>query len=67
MSWFDKLPASVRHLVLLAFPAILGWVSSTFIPSLAGKGGVSAAVAAVLGYLVLYLTPLTKQYGVAKK
>ena len=67
MSWFDKLPASVRHLILLAFPAVLGWVSSTFIPSLAGRGGVSAGVAALLGYLVLYLTPLTHQYGLSKK
>ena len=61
----DKLPASVRHLVILA----MGWVISNGANWVTGLhlSPVEASGAGVLvSFLVLVFTPITKQYGVAK-
>ena len=61
----DKLPAQLRHLVILVTPVLLGWVTSDFLPWFSGRSpalaGLAAAIVTGLG---LWLTPLTKQYGV---
>jgi len=72
MTWFDKLPAQVRHIVLLGAGAVLFTVASAVQSaggatgvdwSGTGKSAVDAAAVVVVGALVLYFTSLTKQYG----
>lgn len=66
MSWFDRLPAIVRHLIILGAPVVLGWVSSDVIPALQDRPGAGTAFAALLEAIVLVVTPLTRQYGVGR-
>ena len=61
----DKLPASVRHLVILAMGWVISnganWVTGLHLSPLeAGAAGV------VVSFLILIFTPITQQYGVAK-
>jgi len=61
----DKIPAEVRHILIMLLAAVLGWASDNVLnlgisPLLASLLGV------VLGTLILYVTPLTRQYGVGK-
>lgn len=70
----DRLPAQVRHLVLIFLGAFIAplalkiqdgvnpltWNLSTL------KEAVAAAITALVGGVILYVTPLTKQYGVGK-
>ena len=61
----DKLPASVRHLIILA----MGWVISNGANWVTGLhlSPVEASGAGVLvSFLVLVFTPITKQYGPGK-
>jgi hypothetical protein len=71
---FDRISAQFRHLILIFTGAIVGplalqvqngvnpltWNTNTL------KELVGAGLAAVAGSIVLYITPLTKQYGVGK-
>lgn len=67
MGILDRLPASVRHAVLVAagivFTAIIQWAQTDYT-----NWGLPPQVVALLGFaipMVLnYLTPLTRQYGV---
>lgn len=59
----DRLPAGLQHLLLLLAPVVLGWVASDVVPWLQGRGGWAAIGAGILGYVVLAVTPLTRQYG----
>ena len=63
----DKLPAWARHLIIALLPGVLVFVGSTVIPGLTAQGGAAATVAGLLTVLVMMLTPLTHQYGVAKR
>ena len=63
-SWLDKLPAELRHGLILTAGALLTWAGTavTSLPSpLPEIGGVLISLA------VLYYTGITKQYGVGKK
>lgn len=64
----DKLPAWARHLVLMLAPVLLAWIASDVIPALQTQGGNAALVAAALGvavsYGLMWLTPVSRQYGV---
>jgi hypothetical protein len=70
----DRLPAQVRHLILIFLGAFIGplalqvqngvnpltWNITTF------KEVLGAAITAAIGGVLLYVTPLTKQYGIGK-
>ena len=66
----DKLPAWLRHLILVFLPTLLAYLGATVIPALKDRGTTGDAIAGlgavVVSYVVLLLTPLTQQYGVAK-
>lgn len=59
----DKLPPAARHLLLAALPVILGWVLSDVVPALQGKYPAAAALWLVLQQVLLWVLPLTRQYG----
>jgi hypothetical protein len=59
----DKLKPVFRHCLILVGMAVLTWAGTEFVPALQDQGGAAAAAAAVLSALLLYLTPLTRQYG----
>lgn len=64
----DKWPAQLRHLVILVTPVVLGWVTSDFLPWFSGRNPALAGLAAaIVTALSLWLTPLTKQYGVGSE
>lgn len=61
----DKIPAEARHALIMLLAAVLGWASDNVLnlglnPLLASLLGV------VVGTLVLWVTPLTRQYGIGK-
>jgi hypothetical protein len=60
----DNLPAQLRHLILLAFPIVMGWASSEALPALQDKFPSAAVAWSLVSALLLALTPLTRQYGV---
>lgn len=62
-TWFDKLPPAVRHALLLTAGALLTWVG-TLIPTLPSP--LPEVGLPLLGMVVLYVTKLTKQYGIGK-
>lgn len=66
----DKLPAWLRHLILVFLPTALTYLGATVLPALKDRGtqGDLIAGAGAIGvtYLILLLTPLTQQYGVGK-
>ena len=76
-SWLDKLPASVRHILLMFSAAFGGTVLKAIIVAQGvtevvwGSVLTSALNTSVVGSatlaLALYITPLTKQYGLRKK
>lgn len=76
-SWLDKLPAGVRHILLMFFAAFLGTVLKAVIVAqgvttvkwhsvLESALNTSVAGSAALA-LALYITPLTRQYGMKKQ
>ena len=65
-SWLDKLPADVRHQILMLAASLLGW-ATTSIPALHLPGLVGAVAGPLLTQATLYLTTLTRQYGRGKQ
>ena len=69
----DKLPASVRHLILIIGATFLGVIAKAILAaqgvtgvhwgSTAGLALNTSVVTGVTAFMVLYLTPLTKQWG----
>ncbi len=59
----DAIPAIYRHLALQTIAALLGWVSSQFIPVLQDTGVIAPLVGSLLTTLLAALTGLVKQYG----
>ncbi len=80
MSWLDKLPAAVRHFLILVVVAPLAGALALILSAIVTAGGLgvdwstvlgvagdSAAVTAASGalaWLGLVVTPITRQYGV---
>lgn len=74
MSWFDKLPAVVRHALIAFASAVLGDLGSAVVTAGgvqalvwpdAGYHALTAGVVAVVGSIgLLSGTTLTRQYGV---
>lgn len=62
----DRLNAFARHAVIGALPVVAAAVL-TLIPGLQKQYAGDAVIGLALTMATLYLTPLTKQYGVAKK
>jgi hypothetical protein len=61
----DKVPAEARHILIMLLAAVLGWASDNILnlglpPLVASLAGV------VVGTLILWVTPLTRQYGMGK-
>lgn len=61
----DKLPADVRHSVIALAAALLSWGAKT-LPSLHLPTLVAVIAGPVLTMAMLYVTKLTKQYGIGK-
>lgn len=59
----DKLPAEWRHITIMLLAAVLGW-ASTELPNLNIDPALSGLLGVVVATLVLYLTPLVRQYGI---
>ena len=61
----DRIPAPMRHLIIMLIAALLGWAADNVAhlnldPIVASLAGV------VIGTAILWITPLTRQYGVGK-
>jgi len=65
MTMLDRLPADARHLIIMLMAALLGWASDNVMGF-----GLSPIISSLLGVVVatgiLWVTPLTRQYGVGK-
>lgn len=63
-SWLDKLPADIRHGLILASGGVLAWLGTvvTNLPQPLPEVG-----AVFLSILALRYTGLTKQYGVGSE
>lgn len=59
----DKLKAFTRHLIIAAIPVAATVVLTQVVPSLQAQYGGTMVGALIIEGLVLYLTPLTRQYG----
>lgn len=60
----DRLPAPVRHFALMLISALVAWGIDSV--NALGLSPLQAGVAGViLTQIAAYITPLTKQYGVA--
>lgn len=61
----DRLPSESRHIIIMLMAALFGWVGD----NITGFG-LSPIIASLLGVVVatgiLWVTPLTRQYGVGK-
>lgn len=62
----DRLPAAWRHFLIGLLAAILAVVADQ-LPLLNLPPTVGALVGAVVGYVLLYITPLVRQYGVGSR
>jgi hypothetical protein len=62
----DRIPAEVRHILIMLGAALLGWASDNVL-NLGLSPLLSSLAGVVVGTLILYVTPLTRQYGVGKK
>jgi hypothetical protein len=62
----DLLPAQLRHLVLALLPVLAGWAAADGIPWLRDRFPAAALLWTALQTLILYFTPVTKQYGVGR-
>lgn len=62
----DKIPAEARHILIMLIAALLGWASDNVL-NLGLSPLLSSLAGVVVGTLILYVTPLTRQYGVGKE
>lgn len=61
----DKIPAVWRHLIIMLFAAILGWAAEA-LPSFNLDPRLASLLGVVIATLILWFTPLTRQYGPEK-
>jgi hypothetical protein len=60
-----KLPAPVRHVILLALSVVIGYVGTDVVPDLSDRSPVVGVLAGALVTAVLAIvTPLVSSYGV---
>lgn len=59
----DRLPASVRHLLLAVLPILVSWLGTDVVPRLQGHGTLLAVATLALQVAGLWGTPVTRQYG----
>jgi hypothetical protein len=69
MTWFDKIPAKYRHLLIVLGVSVLGAAAlvlqqntDTILSEV--PDAVDPFVAGLIGYALLWVTKITKQYGV---
>jgi hypothetical protein len=62
----DRVPRIVRHLLIQLAAVLLAWGASDLVPWLGQHGGVAAIAGALLGQLLLIVTPLVRTYGVGQ-
>jgi hypothetical protein len=61
----DRLPAQLRHLILIVAPILLGWVASDVVPFVQAKNPVAAyLIGSLVTAALAWFTPATRQYGV---
>jgi hypothetical protein len=65
LNLLDKVPASVRHALILLIGAGLSWVSAN-LPDWHLQQPYPNLIGAAVAMLLLIVTPLTSQYGVGK-
>ena len=63
----DRLPVAVQHLIIVVAIAVFGWAGTDFVPWLESHPGWGATAGGALAYLITFLTPLVRQYGVGKR
>jgi hypothetical protein len=61
----DKIPAETRHIVIMLLAAVLGWASDNVL-NLGLNPLVASLAGVVVGTLILWVTPMTRQYGIGK-
>jgi hypothetical protein len=62
----DQLKAVARHAIIAALPAVAAYVI-VLLQGLQTKYAADAAVGSAITIGILFLTPLTRQYGVGKR
>lgn len=66
MSWFDRLPPAVRHALVGLLAAVIAYATNEYM-----HWGLDPAlypiIGAALGVAVLWITPLSRQYGIGSK
>ena len=63
LGWLDRIPPPARDLLVMLGATGLAWAGSDLVPVLHQDGGAAAVVGSILGSLILYVTPLERQYG----
>lgn len=61
----DKIPAEARHALIMLLAAVLGWTSDNVL-NLGLNPLFASLLGVIVGTLVLWVTPLTRQYGIGK-
>ena len=63
----DRLPAWLRHLIVMLAPVVLAEAAKTWLPWFQERYGASLVGGVVVTFLGLVLTALTRQYGVGSR
>lgn len=61
----DKIPAEARHILIMLLAAVLGWTSDNVL-NLGLNPLFASLLGVIVGTLILWITPLTRQYGIGK-
>lgn len=59
----DRLPATWRHFLIGLLAAVLTVVAQ-YVPELGLHPALAAVLGSIVGYVLLWITPLIRQYGV---
>lgn len=59
----DRLPASVRHLLISGLPVLVAWLGTDVVPLLQGHGTLLGLLALTIQAAILWATTITRQYG----
>jgi hypothetical protein len=60
----SRVPAQVRHLILMTAAVILGWLSTDVVPWISDHPSWGVPVAGLVAVILAYVTPLIQSYGV---
>ncbi len=61
--WLDRIPRPYRHLLIQLMACLLAWGASDLVPALHDQQGYAAVVGALIGQVLLVVTPLVRSYG----